>query len=110
MRISKAQAALPIPVKRALRKLGTDISAARKRRGLTSALLASRAFINRKSLTRVEQGDSGVSMGIYASVLFALGVGGGLGALLDNDTIGQALADDMLPKRVRPVESVYSGE
>jgi transcriptional regulator with XRE-family HTH domain len=110
MRVSKAQAALPIPVRRGLRKLGADISAARKRRGITSALLASRAFINRKSLTRVEQGDPGVSMGIYASVLFALGLGDGLGAFLDNDSVGQALADDMLPKRVRPAESVYSGE
>jgi transcriptional regulator with XRE-family HTH domain len=110
MRVSKAQAAMPIPVKRALRKLGADISTARKRRNLTSELLASRAFINRKSLTRVEQGDPGVSMGIYASVLFALGVGDGLGTLLDNDIVGKALADDMLPKRVRPAESVYSGD
>ena len=110
MRVSKAQSALPIPVRRALRKLGADISAARKRRGITSALLASRAFVNRKSLTRVERGDPGVSMGIYASVLFALGLADRLGTLLDTDHVGQALADDLLPKRVRPAASVYAGE
>ena len=110
MRVSKAQSALPIPVRRALRKLGADISVARKRRGITSALLASRAFVNRKSLARVERGDPGVSMGIYASVLFALGLADRLGTLLDTDHVGQALADDSLPKRVRPAESVYAGE
>lgn len=110
MRVSKAQSALPIPVRRALRKLGADISAARKRRGITSALLASRAFVNRKSLARVERGDAGVSMGIYASVLFALGLADRLGTLLDADHVGQALADELLPKRVRPAESVYAGE
>ena len=110
MRVSKAQSALPIPVRRALRKLGADISVARKRRGITSALLASRAFVNRKSLARVERGDPGVSMGIYASVLFALGLADRLGTLLDTDHVGQALADDLLPKRVRPAVSVYAGE
>ena len=59
MRVSKAQAALPIPVRRALKKLGGDIAAARKRRGITCELLAARAFINRKSLTRVEHGEHG---------------------------------------------------
>lgn len=110
MRVSKAQSALPIPVRRALRKLGADVSVARKRRGITSALLASRAFVNRKSLARVERGDPGVSMGIYASVLFALGLADRLGTLLDTDHVGQALADDLLPKRVRPAASVYTGE
>jgi len=110
MRVSKSQDALPIPVRRALRKLGGDISAARKHRGLTAELLASRAFINRKSLARVEQGDPGVSMGVYASVLFALGLADGLGALLENDRVGQALAGERLPKRVRPAESVYTAK
>ena len=107
MRISKSQDALPIPVRRALRKLGADISAARRARGITSALLAERAFVNRKSLTRVEKGDAGVSMGIYASILFALGMVDRLGTIFDSDAVGQALADERLPKRVRPAESVY---
>ena len=110
MRISKSQAALPIPVRHALQKLGNGISAARKHRGITAEMLAARAFINRKSLSRVENGDSGVSIGIYASVLFALGLVDGLGALVENDAVGRALAADRLPKRVRPAESVYADE
>ena len=110
MRVSKAQEALPIPVRRALRKLGADISVARRARGITSALLAERAFVNRKSLTRVEKGDAGVSMGIYASVLFALGMVDKLGTIFERDVVGQTLADERLPRRVRPAESVYVDE
>lgn len=103
MRVSKAQAALPLPVRRALKKLGADISIARRRRGITVALLSERAFINRKSLARVERGDAGVSMGVYASVLFALGMADRLGDLADpaHDPLGRTLAEEQLPKRVR---------
>jgi hypothetical protein len=103
MRVSKSQAALPLPVRRALRKLGADISAARRRRAIASALLSERAFINRKSLARVERGDPGVSMGIYASVLFALGMAERLGDIADiaHDPLGRTLADEQLPKRIR---------
>jgi hypothetical protein len=103
MRVSKSQAALPLPVRRALKKLGADISIARRRRGITVALLSERAFINRKSLARVERGDAGVSMGVYASVLFALGMADRLGDLADHahDPLGRTLAEEQLPKRVR---------
>lgn len=103
MRVSKAQAALPLPVRKALKKLGADISAARRWRGITVALLSERAFINRKSLARVENGDAGVSIGIYASVLFALGMVERLGDLADiaHDPVGRALAEEQLPKRIR---------
>jgi hypothetical protein len=103
MRVSKAQTALPLPVRRALKKLGADISAARRRRGITGSLLAKRAFINRKSLTRVERGDSGVSMGIYSTVIFTLGMIDRLAELADpaHDPLGRVLAEEQLPKRVR---------
>ena len=48
--------ALPIPVRRALRKLGQDIKDARKRRRIPMALLAERARISRATLTKVEKG------------------------------------------------------
>lgn len=103
MRVSKSQAALPLPVRRALKKLGADISIARRRRGITVALLSERAFINRKSLARVENGDAGVSIGIYATVLFALDMVDRLGDLIDaaHDPLGRALAEEQLPKRIR---------
>ena len=45
--------------------------------------MAERAFISRSTLVRVEKGDPGVSLGIYASVLFVLGMADRLGDLAD---------------------------
>ena len=93
----------PSAVRRTLRKLGQDISDARKRRGLTMEIVAGRAFTSRKTLARVENGDHAVSMGIYASVLNALGLLNGLDEIADptNDEVGLALSSAVLPKRVR---------
>ena len=63
----------PIPVRRALRKLGQDIRDARRRRRIPVEIMAERASISRTTLSKVEKGDPGVSMGIYARVLFVLG-------------------------------------
>ncbi len=89
-------------VRRALRKLGADIQDARRRRRLPMAVVAERAFTSRSTLQKVEAGDSRVSMGIYASVLLALGLLDGVSQLADigNDPVGQALASDQLPKRI----------
>jgi transcriptional regulator with XRE-family HTH domain len=90
-------------VRRALRKLGADIHDARRRRRLTMAVIAERAFTSRATLQRVEAGDPGVGIGIYAAVLQALGLLGGLGELAEagRDAVGQALATASLPQRVR---------
>lgn len=94
---------LPIPAKRALRKLGQDIRDARKRRRIPMELLADRARISRSTLTKVEKGDESVALGIYASVLFVLGLVEGLGNLADpsTDTVGRSLEERNLPERVR---------
>ncbi|MBK6597787.1 MAG: helix-turn-helix transcriptional regulator [Proteobacteria bacterium] len=94
----------PSAVRRTLRKLGQDIQDARKRRALTMEIVADRAFTSRKTLARVEGGDHGVSVGIYASVLNALGMLDALGDVADpsQDELGMALASASLPKRVRP--------
>ena len=104
MKRSIALDALPAPVQRALTKLGEDIGAARRRRRITMAIVAERAFITRKTLARVEHGDAGVSIGIYATVLFVLGLIDRLGELVDSssDRLGRALEDERLPQRVRP--------
>ena len=104
MKPSRALPSLPATAARALQKLGHDLSAARRRRRLTMAMVAARALISRATLFRVERGDAGVSMGIYASVLFVLGLPDRIGDLADpgGDAIGRALAEEQLPKRVRP--------
>lgn len=101
--MKKKDAMLPLPVKRAMRKLGQDIRDARRRRRITTAILAERASISRPTLSRVEKGDPGVSMGIYARVLFVLGMAERLGELADvtSDAIGLALEEEQLPQRVR---------
>lgn len=94
---------LPIPVQRALRKLGTDIRDARRRRRIPMVQQAERASISRMTLSQIEKGAPGVSLGNYASVLFALGMIDRLGELADvrSDDVGLALADEQLPQRVR---------
>ena len=93
----------PAAVKRVLRTLGADLREARQRRRLTMAVVAERAFTSRSTLQRVEAGDPGVSIGIYAAVLQALGLLDGLRQLADptQDVIGQSLSSAQLPKRVR---------
>lgn len=67
------------------------------------ALVAERAFVSRNTLARVERGDPGVSMGIYATVLFVLGMSERISELADpaRDTVGLSLEHEQLPKRIR---------
>jgi transcriptional regulator with XRE-family HTH domain len=94
---------LSIPARRAVRKLGQDIRDARRRRRLSSALLAERAAISRTTLHKIESGEPGVSLGNYAAVLFSLGLIDRLAELADvtQDPTGLALVDEQLPQRVR---------
>ena len=107
---SPALLALPLPVERALVQLGHDICIARRRRNLTSALVAARAFVSRNTITRVERGDAGVSLGIYASVLFVLGLTDRLAHLADPacDSLGMDLAAEQLPRRIRSGRSTQA--
>jgi DNA-binding XRE family transcriptional regulator len=94
--------ALPIPVKSALRKLGSDIRDARLRRRIPVAVMAQRAYISRTTLVKVEKGNPGVAMGTYAAVLFALGMIDKLRELASarSDEVGLALEEERLPKRI----------
>ena len=93
----------PAAVRRVLRKLGADIHDARRRRKLPMAIVAERAFTSRSTLQKIEAGDANVGIGIYASVLQALGLLDGLGDVADiaRDEVGQMLSSAALPKRVR---------
>ena len=99
---SQASQTLPLPVKRALRKLGVDIRAARRRRAIPTELMAERAFTSRVTLRKVELGDPSVSFGIHATVLFVLGMTERLSDLADprQDSLGIELADEQLPQRI----------
>ena len=103
MRKRHSLSALPIPVRRALRKLGHDIRDARRRRRIPVAIMAQRASISRMTLNKVERGEPGVSMGIYATVLFVLGMAERLADLADpkDDAVGLTLEEEHLPQRIR---------
>ena len=93
---------LPIPVKNAMRKLGSDIRDARLRRRIPVAVMAERAFISRTTLVKLEKGDPGVAVGTYAVVLFVLGMIERLSELASakSDEVGLAFDDERLPKRI----------
>jgi transcriptional regulator with XRE-family HTH domain len=99
----RAISPLPIPVRKALLKLGQDIRKARLRRRITMALMAERASMSRTTLTKVEKGDPAVAFGTYAKVLFVLGLVGRLSELVDTaaDELGRIFEEERLPKRVR---------
>jgi DNA-binding XRE family transcriptional regulator len=94
---------MPLPVLRALRKLGADIRDARLRRRIATTTMAERVSITRPTLASVEKGEPGVQMGTYATVLFVLGMTDRLAELADvrHDTTGLQLDEDRLPKRIR---------
>jgi len=102
---------MPLPVKRILAKMGADIKAARLRRRITMTLMAERAFVARSTLQKVEQGDPGVSLGVYATVLFILGLSERIADLADvgTDSVGLQLDEERLPQRVRSTKRSKAG-
>ena len=93
---------MPLPVKRALTKLGNDLRSARLRRRISTAVMADRVMVSRPTLLRMERGDPSVSMGIYATALFVVGLHEPLGALADisRDPVGREMAEAALPQRI----------
>jgi transcriptional regulator with XRE-family HTH domain len=88
-----------------LKTLGENIRLARLRRKISTTMLAERAGMSRATLRAVERGDSGVTMGSYASVLFSLGLEKDLLLIGKDDPLGRKLQDAGLTqpkKRVPP--------
>lgn len=94
---------LPLPVRRALRKLGHDLRDARRRRRIPLTIAAQRASISRMTLIKIEKGDAGVALGLYATVLFVMGMVDRLADLADpkTDSVGLRLEEENLPQRIR---------
>lgn len=94
---------LPDPVERAIRKLGSDLSLARRRRHISQASLAERIGASVSTIRRMEQGDARVPIHFFARAMQVFGVLGALGQLLDTaqDDIGLTMMDAQLPQRVR---------
>jgi transcriptional regulator with XRE-family HTH domain len=94
---------LPLPAERAIRKLGNDISLARRRRHISQASLAERMGASLSTVRRMEKGDVRVPIHFHARALHVFGEIRALEDLLDTttDDIGLTLMDEQLPKRIR---------
>jgi transcriptional regulator with XRE-family HTH domain len=93
--------AIPPDVSEAAVKLGQRIRVARIRRGWSVVDLASKAGVNRNTLTALELGKPGTAIGVCFTVLWALGLEKSLDALADPDTDvhGKALEASRRPTR-----------
>lgn len=82
-------------------QLGQRIRIARIRRGWSVADLASKAGINRNTLTALELGKPGTAVGVCITVLWALGLDKSLDAVADpdSDLHGKALEASRRPTR-----------
>lgn len=108
----KTKIAVPIPVARALRKLGKDIADGRKRRRIPVKLMAERAGVSPRTLAKIEQGDGGVAVSSYVSLIFALGMIDRIEDLVDarHDIVGLELEEEQLPKRIHLPRRKAKGE
>ena len=93
---------IPLHVSERLALLGQRIRLARIRRGWSVLDLASKAGVNRNTLTALELGKPGTAIGICFIVLWALGLEKSLDAVADpdNDVHGKALEASRRPTRV----------
>jgi transcriptional regulator with XRE-family HTH domain len=93
----------PMPVSRAITKLGRDLSLARRRRRLSQASLAERMGVSLATVKRLENGDPRVAIEIVARALHVFGEIDRIDKLLDTseDALGLVLMDELLPQRVR---------
>lgn len=91
-----------------LSKLGERIRYARLRRQQTMSLVSERAGLSRPTLTAIENGDPGVSLGAYLSVLKVLGLSQDINEVAKDDELGRKLQDLNLetPKKRAPRRNV----
>mgnify|MGYP002399214489 CR=1 FL=1 len=103
LRMPGKTAPLTPTVDQVLKICGEQIALARKRRRISSTMMAERAGMSRNTLRAIERGESSVTLGAYASVLFCLGLENDLKQLAKDDVLGRKLQDIQLsqPKRGR---------
>jgi transcriptional regulator with XRE-family HTH domain len=98
---------LPPEAAALISQLGERIRIARKRRAITMEDMASRMFVTRKTLARLENGDPGVSLAVFVAALWVLGLEKDLLQIAapDQDQVGLYREQQRLPERIRPTKS-----
>jgi transcriptional regulator with XRE-family HTH domain len=94
---------MPVAAAYALRKLSRDLALARRKRGISTADMASRLFVSRDTLWRLERGDPSVAMGTFATAAFVLQLHDRLAnvAAPETDALALSLDERRLPQRIR---------
>jgi transcriptional regulator with XRE-family HTH domain len=89
-------------IERAIAKIGSDISRARRARKIAAEDFAQRIGVSRMTLHRLESGDPGISFNTLAMALHALGRLDALSSIADpvNDHVTMMQMDDQVPRRV----------
>jgi DNA-binding XRE family transcriptional regulator len=102
----KSRSGMPLQIREAIVRIGERIRLARTRRGITQFEMAERMFVTRKTLSRLERGEPGISLSVLASALWVLGLDSGLQALAhpEQDVVGLHREQQRNPKRVRPAK------
>ena len=92
---------IPPPVSEHIAEFGRRVRVARIRRGWSVVELASKAGVNRNTLTALELGKPGTAIGVCFTALWALGLEKSLDAVADPDTDvhGKALEASRRPMR-----------
>jgi len=88
-------------VARLLDGLGAHLKLARLRRKYSAETVAQRAGITRRTLTKVEQGDPAVALGVYARVMQVLRLEDDLALLAKDDELGRKLQDAGILAKLR---------
>jgi len=78
---------------RILEGFGANLKLARLRRKYSAQTVAQRAGITRRTLSKVERGDSAVALGVYVRVMQVLRLDGDLSRLAVDDVLGRKLQD-----------------
>lgn len=93
----------PFATKRAGESIGSNLATWRRLLGLPAQVVAERAGISVSTLSRLENGDTGVGLAAFLNVAGALGVRDALVTATDpyETDLGRARADQALPKRIR---------
>lgn len=92
---SIALSSVPPEASSSLQVLGEHLSLARLRRQESQKQWAARLGVSVPTLMRLEKGDPTVSMGVYATALWLLGLSGGLAELADPAKDMRALESDI---------------
>ena len=87
---------------------GERLRTARVRRRWNQANMAERIGVERRTIARLEEGDPGVSLGVFLTALWVLGLGPTAWDVAnpESDKVGSFLEKQRQPSRVRRKQDV----